>query len=570
MAVTVDSGAIVGGGSGITGWSARSTFLIEDTDANLLTIPFVAETQIGDNASREIPAQSFTAGSSYSLAAVVLPLVRNGTPTDNFYVEIRSDNSDSPSSTVLATSNLHSSATAVSATYRHVKFDFASPPSLTNGTRYWILAFRDGGIDASNYVGWAVTSGSIYAGGRVLQWNGSSWADPGSQFDCLFLCLKTTKSIYQVVQDSGPALRIWKSTDNGSSYSELNSANAPAVNSATKPFSADYSWNTLGRDVSTTAGGQGIYIGYFSNTNTARVRRFDLVTQTWTSGVTQVGAADYSTDVDFNRNIRVTAMNFEVNLYYTSVADDADLEYVRYSGSMGGQVQTLVLGDTEASSYSDVVKDSGGFAQMFWYDCNANDFVVRSLTAATLGTATALDSSAADAEAEQASAVYQVYDPGTDTIVAAYIDSDTQLQERTAQLEVTSASITLGTQHEITTTNYSGRSLATCKIGADLYVFAGVGGTGIDYYVDAGATGTWSSVTNWIGSLTNGVLSTALAPAPWPRPLPTSAPTKRATRCRATMPPPRHWPVLGRLPSECPALGPLPAPRGSPAACSTM
>jgi hypothetical protein len=86
MAVTVDSGAIVGGGSGITGWSARSTFLIEDTDANLLTIPFVAETQIGDNASREIPAQSFTAGSSYSLAAVVLPLVRNGTPTDNFYV----------------------------------------------------------------------------------------------------------------------------------------------------------------------------------------------------------------------------------------------------------------------------------------------------------------------------------------------------------------------------------------------------------------------------------------------------------------------------------------------------
>jgi hypothetical protein len=142
-----------------------------------------------------------------------------------------------------------------------------------------------------------------------------------------------------------------------------------------------------------------------------------------------------------------------------------------------------------------------------------DDFSMRSLTLTTQGTATDVVTDAADVETEHASATYQIYQASNvDKIVAAFINADGSIQERTATLEVTSASVTLGTEHAVgTATTTAGRQLSTCEYDGDLYVVAAVSGTGIDYYVDAGATGSWSSATSFKSGLTACTLSQVIS-----------------------------------------------------------
>jgi hypothetical protein len=489
---TVDASSIVGGGSGNTGWSAKSTFLVPSIDQH--NREGAVETGFGPAF-----AQSFTTGPAQELTDVWVYLARSNSPTDNHWIEIETDNgSGLPSGTVIATSNiLDPSTVSAYPTYNWYRFTFASPPSLSAGTKYHIHSQRTT-VDATHFLYWKFDDTGSYSGGSLAQFTAGSWTHSGvSAFDMYFITVAGER-LYQVTQDA--ELHVWESSNDGSSWTELDAGNGPAVNSSTKPFSADARNDAVATTVSSD-----ITCVLFTGTNT--IRGWD--TRLWDT--TALQNADASTDADFNRNVRVIARADETVLFYTSVADDADLEYVRRTtGAWGAQTQTLVLGDTEASSYSDVVKDAGGFSQMFWYDCNANDFVVRSLIGTTLGTATAVDSSAADVETEQASANYHVYDPGTETVIAAYIDSDASIQERTAQLEVTSASITFGTEHAVgTLTTSAGRSLATCKFGSDLYVFAGLS-AGIDVYKDTGASGTWGSVENWKTGLSSAVLSTAV------------------------------------------------------------
>jgi hypothetical protein len=497
MAVTVDSAAIVGGGSGITGWSARSTFYVPSIDQHNRS--GTVETGFGETLT-----QSFVAGSNQELTTVWLHLAKNNSPTDDHWITIESDDgSGFPSGSVIATSDiLDPSTVAAFPTYGWFAFTFASPPSLTSGSTYHIMPNRDT-PDGTHFLWWHFSTTNPYSAGHMSFFNGSVWTVSTIEgFDFYFITVAGER-LYQVTQDA--ELHVWESSDNGSSWAELDAGNGPAVNSSTKPFSAD-----ARNDANATGAFSDITCVLFTNTNTIRGWDFNFDTRLWDT--TALQNADASTDADFNRNVRVIARASETVLFYTSVADDADLEYVRRTTSTwGSQTQTLALSDAEASSYSDVIKDDGGFAQMWWYNCNANDFDVRSLTGTTLGTDTDVDNSAADVETEQASGVFAVYDDGgTDKAIIAYIDSDGNLQERVCSLGVTSASITQGTQHEIDdVTSYAGRALTSCEINGNLYVFASTA-TNIDYYVDTGATGTWSAQTNWITSLTNAVVSTAV------------------------------------------------------------
>jgi hypothetical protein len=495
MAVTVDASSIVGGGSGLTGWSAKSTFYVPGTDEQNLTSSF-------ESHHRDTLAQSFTTGPAQTLKEVWTKLARSGSPTDNHWIEIYADSGDTPTGSLLATSSILDPSTVVAhASSAWYRFTFASPPTLAATTKYWIRAQRTT-WDASHFLYWYVGDGNPYAGGVLKEFSGGSWTTPGANYDFMFITVMGER-LYQVTQDA--ELHVWESTDNGTSWTELDAGNGPAVNSSTKPFSAD----ARGDSLATTAFSD-ITCVLFTNTNTIRGWDFNLNTRLWDT--TALQNADASTDADFNRNVRVIARPDETVLFYTSVADDADLEYVRRTtGVWGSQTQTLVINSTESSCYSDVIKDGGGFAQMFWYDAADDDYELRSLTGTTLGTELDIDTTAADVETEHASANYAVYDVGgTDTVIAAYIDADGSIQERVLSMEVTSASVSQGTEHAVgTATTTLGRSLATCKANGNLYIFAGLSG-GIDYYVDIGATGTWSAATNWKTGLTNAVLSTAV------------------------------------------------------------
>jgi hypothetical protein len=502
MAVTVDASSIVGGGSGLTGWSAKSTFSYPRI-IKAQTTTDLNNTTIGGSAANTMIAQSFTPGANLSISEVWLNSFKLGSPSDNITLEIRPDATSKPhASTVLATSDAVAATSITSGTW--VKFTFSSPASLTSATKYWIVEKRSGSVDGSNYIGPYIHVSNPYASHGHSQFDGSSWSTEDASVDHSFIAFASVPDLFQVTQDT--KLHVWKSTDNGSSWSELDAGNGPTVNSSTKPFSADLA--IQGKLI--TGGGLEIVCAYFSGTNTVRARYFDVTTGLWAT--TDLQSADASTDADFNRNIRVIANSSHQVVFYTSLADDADLEYVRRTtGAWGSQTQTLVINSTESSCYSDVIKDGGGFAQMFWHDAADDDYELRSLTGTTLGTELDIDATAADVETEHASANYAVYDVGgTDTVIAAYIDADGSIQERVLSLEVTSASVSQGTEHAVgTATTTLGRSLATCKYGSDLFVFAGLA-AGIDYYADVGATGTWSSVTNWITGLTNAVLSTAV------------------------------------------------------------
>jgi hypothetical protein len=513
--VTIDAAAQVARSSGATGWSARGTFEVPDLDVSQLA--HTTATAVGNISTQTRVAQSFTTGSAYSLAAVRILIQKNTAPTDNWSVEIYADASNLPTGAALATSDLIASAD-ISTTIHWHEFVFSSPPSLSSGTKYWIALKRSGALDASNYLQWRLSTASSYAsGGRSVD-NAGVWGAESAASDQAFETVKTTKSLYQVTQDTGgsPEFHMYKSTDNAASWSEVDTGNGPTVFNTAYPWSAD--WAKAG--LNNTGEGNAIVLAYFTNTNTMRARAFNIGSQTWATA--DLNAADATTAAVNTRPVRMILNSIEQQIFFTATADDADISRAQRLAA-AWQATAIYFAATSAnqSSLSDMVKDrtsfgaassTGRFLTGFVYDAaGGDDFSVQTVTSSTNGTITDLDAAAAVGSSKHASATYHTYSGagGVDTVIAAYIDSDDTLEERTAQLEVTAASITLGTQHAVgTSTSYAGRQLSTCKFGSDLYIFASTG-TGIDYYKDTGASGTWGSVNNWKSGLTNCFLSQA-------------------------------------------------------------
>ena len=100
--ITVLSSGSVAGGSGLTSWSAKGTFIqsigsslgFEQNSASIATLT-------GTSAAL---GQSFIANTSGVIDLVFLNVHQQNTPADNVYVEIQTDSSDKPSGTVIGTS----------------------------------------------------------------------------------------------------------------------------------------------------------------------------------------------------------------------------------------------------------------------------------------------------------------------------------------------------------------------------------------------------------------------------------------------------------------------------------
>lgn len=114
-------------------------------------------------------AQSFTAGSSNTLAKVSLYLKKAGNPSDKT-VRILQDDGDSPSKTVLAQGSLVGGH--VTGNYSWVDISLSSPPALTVNNPYWIMI--DTQASTSNYFIWGGDSTDGYTGGTAKyssNWN---------------------------------------------------------------------------------------------------------------------------------------------------------------------------------------------------------------------------------------------------------------------------------------------------------------------------------------------------------------------------------------------------------------
>lgn len=128
-------------------------------------------------------AQSFIADttSSSKLIKVQLKVRKFGNPS-NATVRIVTDNANTPSSTEVASGTLV--ATTVGLTHQFIDVSMTSPPTLTSGTKYWIVI--DTSSSATNYWSWNSQNG--YANGKGMsspQWQSSgsmTWNDTNADF----------------------------------------------------------------------------------------------------------------------------------------------------------------------------------------------------------------------------------------------------------------------------------------------------------------------------------------------------------------------------------------------------
>ena len=145
--------------------------------------------QGGTANSNEAAGQSFLTTSAYSVDAVSLLLLKEGTPTDNLTLEILST---SITGTVLATSDSVNGSSLSSGAYEWITFTFSSPPSLSDATTYYLRLTRSGANDTTNYYFWAADSGSAYSGGGAYIRNINSWSSESTTTDAFFRLFSST------------------------------------------------------------------------------------------------------------------------------------------------------------------------------------------------------------------------------------------------------------------------------------------------------------------------------------------------------------------------------------------
>lgn len=135
---------------------------------------------VGDATTSARRGQSFVItdanASDIELQFINLLVNKGGTPSDNLYIEIQTDSSGAPSGTVVTngTSSTLAGGSVTGGAYANYKFTFATPPSLTSGTTYWIVARRSGAVDGANYFRLAGSNSSVYSGGNLSTYDSTS------------------------------------------------------------------------------------------------------------------------------------------------------------------------------------------------------------------------------------------------------------------------------------------------------------------------------------------------------------------------------------------------------------
>jgi len=128
-------------------------------------------------------AQSFTATSGGALNKVSVFLGKNATPTADITLRITTDVSGHPNSSQISNANATIARASVGATPSWIDVTFATPPTLTNGTKYWIVLDYTAN-SATNYWNWRKDKTDGYAnntGKKTTSWSsgGAVWVNVG-------------------------------------------------------------------------------------------------------------------------------------------------------------------------------------------------------------------------------------------------------------------------------------------------------------------------------------------------------------------------------------------------------
>lgn len=191
---------------------------------------------IGDTSATQDFTQAFTVSTTSPVTEVSLYIKKNGSPS-NATVQIMTNNSGQPSTTVLTSIAL--SASSVTTSYGWIRVAFATNPSLVVGTTYWLVVNGSNGT-ANNYQ--IAATDATYGVGNALRGTiGGTWSAPAptSTLDAYFnLYLGgDTGSISGVTIGSGgvgnaQAHTVTGSTVAGTIYCQVGSGNNKACDTS--------------------------------------------------------------------------------------------------------------------------------------------------------------------------------------------------------------------------------------------------------------------------------------------------------------------------------------------------
>ena len=153
---------------------------------------------MGDVAANEKIAFSFTPEQTITVSSVDGLIQKLGSPTDDINVRFETDSSDLPSGSTVTngTSNVIDGSTLSGSTELHT-FTFSTPPTLTGGTKYWMIYERSTGVDASNRYFWAVSSPTTVREGGSSNFGGTVWTTEDTTEDGAMRIVDTdAKALY--------------------------------------------------------------------------------------------------------------------------------------------------------------------------------------------------------------------------------------------------------------------------------------------------------------------------------------------------------------------------------------
>lgn len=238
------------------------------------------------NATVEKVGQSFQVSTIGELASVDLYIWKHaGSPTDNIVVQICADSSGAPGS-VLAT-GIAIPSTSVPGSGRYIRSSFLSPYTVQVSITYWLVVSRSGSVDSSNVCAWRRHQSQPYANGTASHFTGGSWVNQSA--DQRFkLNIRTSGRYLPCVDKTNNKIRMFKSTDGGNTWSEQDSADAPALSSTANFKSCSAVQVDTFIDVCRVTSGNGGFT----------VMRFDTGTDQWSTST-----ANGSTSMPVNTNI---------------------------------------------------------------------------------------------------------------------------------------------------------------------------------------------------------------------------------------------------------------------------
>jgi len=175
------------------------------------------------SSNRDI-AQSFTATASDTVPRVSVYLGKVGTPGSNLTVRLTTDNGNKPATSSLASATIDPSFVGSSPSW--IDVSFSTLPSVTNGSKYWIVLDYNSN-SGTNYWNWRKDTGDGYAnntGKYTSNWSSGSatWTDVGGDLAFRVWIGGTVKKIQDMVINDGQANSYVNTTAQGTACPNVN------------------------------------------------------------------------------------------------------------------------------------------------------------------------------------------------------------------------------------------------------------------------------------------------------------------------------------------------------------